>query len=232
MTDPIRGKKMQESLLLKKKVNNDGGLNSIQPLWGWNYNTNTSTGKVSPTSRSGGAPVTPSLAITGYTTTMKGGDTFNYAAGSRTATQDFTAMTRVLLIGATGYVTLLASSFTFRTGDNGFGNRIQFGYAMSTIATCWDASVTESQMSSAWYHLAMVRKSNVNTVYINGAAIMLANGIGSTYNNPSFSDSTSMINNNVMNVGNAGVNIYTAEWGFWDSAIINGNFTPPVGGLV
>uniref|UniRef100_A0AAU7PFP5 Tail fiber protein n=1 Tax=Burkholderia phage vB_BgluM-SURPRISE13 TaxID=3159457 RepID=A0AAU7PFP5_9VIRU len=223
---------MQDALLLKKKMMGGGGLNSIPPLWGWNYSSNVSTGTVTPISHTAGAPVTPPISIAGYTTAVKGIDTVTYAAGSRTSTQDFTAMTRVLLVGATGYAGLLGSTFTFRTGDAGFGNRIQFGYAMSTIATCWDSSVTESQMSSAWYHLAMVRKANVNTVYINGSAIMLANGTGSTYNNPSFSDATSMINNNVMTVGQSGLNVYTAEWGFWDSAIITSNFTPPVGGLV
>jgi hypothetical protein len=222
---------MQEALLLKKKVVSGGGLNSIQPLWGWNYSSNVSTGTVTPKTHTAGTPVSLPISLAGYSSAMKGVDTVTYNQGSRTATADFTAITRVLLVGATGYVTLLGSTFTFRTGDNGFGNRIQFGYAMSTIATCWDSSVTESQMSSAWYHIAMVRKANVNTVYINGTAIMLANGTGSTYNNPNFSDGTSMINNNVMTVGQSGLNIYTAEWGFWDSAIITANFTPPVGGL-
>ncbi|BAQ02530.2 hypothetical protein [Ralstonia phage RSL2] len=35
-----------------------------------------------------------------------------------------------------------------------------------------------------------------------------------------------------MTVGQSGISVYTAEWGFWDSAIITANFTPPVGGLV
>lgn len=221
-------------LLKKKAVSGGGGLNSIQPLWGYNYSSNSSTGKITPTNHTAaaGAIVTPPISLSGYTTAMKGVDTINYANGSRTSTADFTAILRVLLVGATGYVTIMSSAFNIRTGDNGFGNRLQFGYAMSTIATCWDASVTEGQMSTAWYHIAFMRKSNVNTVYINGTAIMLANGTGSSYTYANFSDSTSIINNNSMIVGQSGINVYTAEWGFWDSAIITANFTPPVGGLI
>lgn len=222
---------MLSPMLLKKKAATGGGSNSIQPLWGYNYSSNSSTGKNTPTSHSAGAPVTPPISMPGYTTVMKGVDTINYAAGSRPVNGDFTTIFRVLLVGATGYVTLMSSGFTIRTGDNGFGNRLQFGYAMSTIATCWNASVTESQMSSAWYHVALMRKANANFVYINGSAIMLANGTGFTYNNASFSDSSNVANINSITVGQSGINVYTAEWGYWDSAIITADFTPPVGAL-
>lgn len=233
MTDPIWGKAMQEALLLKKRVvSGGGGLNSIQPYWGWNYSTNTSTGTITPTGHTAGSPVALPISLAGYTQAMKGLDTINYATGSRSSTADYTVMMRVLLTSASNYVTFLSSGMTIRTGDSGFGWRLQMGYAMSTIATCWDTNITTTNLASAWYHITMQRKAGVNTVYINGTLVQLANGTGSTYNNPSFSDNTSVINYNSMTIGQSGMNLYTAEWGFWNSAIVTANFTPPAGGLI
>jgi hypothetical protein len=94
---------------------------------------------------------------------------------------------------ATNYRILFnVGNFQIRFGDGGFGNRLQFGVNMSTIAGCFNINLSKTAALNNWRHILWTRESGVNKMYLAGIQENLAQGTGGTYNLASFTNSTSV----------------------------------------
>lgn len=224
-------------LMLASRKSTTSG-NSFAPnVMGWNYDTNQSTGQLLLV-RSGSPTIAaPSMGISGYSKVLKGTtDTLNISNSGVVNTSDCTFVARISTTSTAGYLYFLdiiptgSTRFQMRLGDSGFGNRLQICFNPSTINTCYDAPISGSNLSAAWYHIAVTRASNVITLYVNGTQTNMAIGTGSSYTNATITDSTSISGTTGMSVGGTSVNI--AEWAFYNHSIYSGNFTPPTGYLV
>jgi len=83
------------------------------------------------------------------------------------------------------YITVSPSDYTFmfsiydgtneltiRTGDTGFGYKIQTAFGPASLGSVYDnASYTTSALLNRWTHLAFSRSGGVATFYVNGVAI-------------------------------------------------------------
>lgn len=73
-----------------------------------------------------------------------------------------------------------------RYGDAGFGNRLQFGAAMTTLQNSYAVPYNKTTMVGSLKRIALVQKDKNITVFINGVKQLLALGAGYTYNVASF----------------------------------------------
>lgn len=225
---------MLTPMLMKKKAVIDPSL----PYAGFNYDTNVSTGNYPVLSTHTAAMlVAPPIAVNGYSKVLNNKSSHAFSDSLARTYTDFTWVGRVLLGSTTNYVTMLnllgqATGSQIRVADSGFGNRLQPDMNPNNIGTCWNCSLTRTDLAASWHHLAMVRKAGIVQFYVNGTLQSLANGVGSSYSATSYSDGTDMSGITGFITNTTAIAVYTAEWAFWDSAIYTANFTPPTGYLV
>jgi hypothetical protein len=83
-------------------------------------------------------------------------------------------------------------AFQIRFGDGGFGNRLQFGVDMSTIAACFNINLPKTTAVNTWRHIIWTREAGANKMFLAGIQENLAQGTGSTYNLTSFTNATTI----------------------------------------
>ena len=93
-------------------------------------------------------------------------------------TGDYTMEAWVYLTNSTsGYRFLfgLGGSY-FRYGDSGFGNRLQVGTNLDSLAACWSCTATHGTYVNTWVHVAFSRQSGTCRVFLNGVIQNINNG--------------------------------------------------------
>lgn len=93
-------------------------------------------------------------------------------------TGDYTMEGWVYITNSTSaYRTLFGlGSSHIRYGDAGFGNKLQCGTNLNTIAACWSCSATHSSYLNTWVHIAFTRQSGTCRLFINGTLQNINNG--------------------------------------------------------
>jgi hypothetical protein len=132
-----------------------------------------------------------------------------------------------------GYGTIFnggAPGFQIRFGDNGFGNRLQFGVDMNTIPGCFNTSFTRTSLVNTWTYIALVRINGLIKMYVNGTAQLLAIGTSATYD--TVGDSTALNFVGPISIGATGQTPgylgYIEDLRITALARYTSNFTPPI----
>lgn len=73
-----------------------------------------------------------------------------------------------------------------RFGDNGFGNRLQFGGTMAAVNSCYSTPNTKTSLVGVLKRYALVSKGGNISLFIDGVKTLLAAGTGNAYNVASF----------------------------------------------
>lgn len=73
-----------------------------------------------------------------------------------------------------------------RYGDGGFGNRLQFGGRMATLATCYAVARTKANMVGVLRRFALVQKNGNISLFTNGVKENFAAGTSNTYDIPTW----------------------------------------------
>jgi hypothetical protein len=107
---------------------------------------------------------------------------------------DFSVETFFFLTStATNYRILFnVGAFQIRFGDGGFGNRLQFGVNMNTVAECWNINLIKNTAFNTWRHILWTRENGVNKMYLAGVQENLSQGTSSSFTFSSFTDSRSI----------------------------------------
>lgn len=137
----------------------------------------------------------------------------------------------------TGYFNILSATFdssytmSMLFGDGGFGNRLQFHIAGNySTAYVWSTPFNKANISGRWFHVALVRKSQVCKVFIDGVQQSLAVGTSTSYNNTTFPGNYALNGtpNIVLGPGGGGTkDLYTADFAIYTAAKYTSSFTPP-----
>jgi hypothetical protein len=81
---------------------------------------------------------------------------------------------------------------TIRFGDSGFGNRLQFGASMGSLATVYSTQYTQATLGSAWRNIVIQRKSGQISLYIDKVLQTVRNSNYGGTAVTSFADATSV----------------------------------------
>lgn len=222
-----------------QEINMAGRKPTPRPVVGFNFDRNVNTGSKAITIAD--ANVQLPVALSGYTRGRSLASSALFTPGSvidTIGTKDFTFELRLYMTGGNigNYYSVLyfrhaAGAFGIQFGDSGYGHRMQFyvqGTAQSnTFAIPW----TKATFSDGkFHHIAFVRYNKVLYFYVDGVAVGIASGTGTTYGASVPADV------NITGGYEAGMGLVNGgvmpEFAIWDTAIYKGAFTPPVGYLV
>lgn len=218
------------------------------PLIGYNFDTDTSTGKSAiAVANTTGNIIAPPVALSGYSKALKtvinGQHNITpYSPLNNILLGDFTLECWVY-INYTGNTYQYVMNFPYPVGssnsgliirwsDSGYGNRLQASTDPVTRDHTYGTADTKTSMSNgAFHHIAVVRRKNKLSIYVDGKARPLAvgtNGVGA---------STEQVSNeSIHNLTGASLgfstyspsNLYIPEFAFWDYAKYAASFTPSV----
>jgi hypothetical protein len=113
----------------------------------------------------------------------------------------------------TGYANLFymhvgaLNAFVQRTGDSGFGFRIQHGIQMATAPEAWSIPFTSATKNGILTRYAAVKKNGVISLFVDGKLTNMASGTGAVYNVKGFPAGAGVSNNNEIVIGTLAQNI-------------------------
>jgi hypothetical protein len=230
---------MLEALLTAKKAAAPAGLPQDQPLIGFNYDRNASTGTTAITSsHSASQLIVPGVAVPGYNKVLSANaqsNTFTNSSAMNVGTGDFTMEMRVLLKGTSGYVHLWWSTSTNSTGirmeDSGFGDKLAF-FINANTHVFYAGGKTKADMQ-VWRHLVLMRKNGNVSFYWDGVRIGIAADRGADFSQQVLpaADALSAFTASGIGYAGYGAGYCVAEWAFYNRAKFDGmtSFTPPSG---
>lgn len=99
------------------------------------------------------------------------------------------------------------NAFVQRTGDAGFGNRIQQGLQMATANDAWNFPFGSATKNGVLTRYAAVKKNGIISMFVDGKLTNMAVGTGSVYNVKGFPAGAGVVNNNEIYIGTLAQNI-------------------------
>lgn len=99
------------------------------------------------------------------------------------------------------------NAFVQRTGDNGFGNRLQQGFQMATANEAWNLPFTSAAKNGVLTRYAAVKKNGIVSMFVDGKLTNMAVGTGFAYNVKGFPAGAGVVNNNEIYIGTLAQNI-------------------------
>jgi len=99
------------------------------------------------------------------------------------------------------------NAFVQRTGDAGFGNRIQQGLQMATANDAWNFPFGSVAKNGVLTRYAAVKKNGVISMFVDGKLTNMAVGTGTAYTVKGFPAGAGVVNNNEIVIGTLAQNI-------------------------
>lgn len=104
--------------------------------------------------------------------------TLQWSSINQTAAGEY--LTEIAMLPATG------AGVTARYGDGGFGNRLQFGGALTALSNVWSVPFTKATLNGVLKKYRLVKQGSSISVYVDDIKRNLAVGVGTTYDQSSF----------------------------------------------